>query len=882
MTADPKRVQEIAQAAAEIADPADREAFLDDVCGGDAELRKQVEALLADRSLGEATSAFAPTVDSDSGPITDELTSDAPSDVDSTADYRTNEAKSGVLIAGRYLLESSVGEGGMGEVWAARQTQPVKRRVALKLIKAGMDSKTVLARFDAERQALALMDHPSIAKVHDAGLTPTGRPFFVMELVTGPPLNKFCDEAKLGVRERLELFVPICQAVQHAHHKGIVHRDLKPANILVTMIDGRPVPKIIDFGVAKAISGPLTDEALATQFGAVVGTLEYMSPEQAGTTGEDVDTRADIYSLGVILYEMLTGLRPIDAKRLRKAAMTEMIRILREEEPSKPSTRLSTDESLASTAAVRRIEPSRLMALLRGELDWVVMKCLEKQRDRRYETASGLARDIQHYLNDEPVEARPPSAGYRLKKFIRRHKGQVIAASLVLFALVAGIIGTTFGLFEAKRQKGFAEKEWKRAEDEQIKAEQNFATSRALILDLGSRINQIETGQNNPKLADQARKQALDKAREQFDKFRADLPDDVAVQMQTAALHRYAANVSRLLSDFQAATAAYSAAIGIYEDLMARFPDDPKYRDALAQTLGDRSTAEKRRGRLKESEATLERALKLFEDQQGKMGESSYHRTLGLLVNDRADLTYKLGRFEDAARFAAQVVDHFDRLKTVPVGERITIDPLFAAMGVHRVALAQRELGKTAEALLSHDNAFARIKALVGPKATRDERFWDCEVRRERARTAGTVPARREAAAEDLVGVIRGMEKLVEENPLVAFNQEALAAAHLRRGEILLLLGKTEPAAEALEKSLAVSRVLIDRHGALSASLLVRGQTFTALGRARAAAGKNDLAATQWVNAVKIFDIALKIDPDNFHHQRGRAEAERALGPSKK
>ena len=306
-----------------------------------------------------------------------------------TREYRGAYAE-GVVIADRYILLEKIGEGGMGEVWVAKQTEPVKRKVALKLIKTGMDSRAVLQRFEQERQALAMMDHPNIARVLDGGMTPSGQPFFVMELVNGLPLTQVLRRGQADAHERLELFVPICQAVQHAHQKGIVHRDLKPANILVTIIDGRPVPKVIDFGVAKAIGGKLTDESMSTQFGAVVGTLEYMSPEQAGFSGEDIDTRADIYSLGVILYELLTGLRPIDAKRLKKAALTEMIRIIREEEPSKPSTRLSTDESLPSLAALRQTEPRKLMSLLRGDLDWVVMKCLEKQRDRRYETANGL------------------------------------------------------------------------------------------------------------------------------------------------------------------------------------------------------------------------------------------------------------------------------------------------------------------------------------------------------------------------------------------------------------------------------------------------------------------------------------------------------------
>jgi WD40 repeat protein/serine/threonine protein kinase len=379
-------------------------------------------------------------------------------------------ARPDALIAGRFTPQQKLGEGGMGEVWVAKQTDPVKRKVALKLIKTGMDSRAVLARFEQERQALAMMDHPNIARVLDGGLTPGGQPFFVMELVNGLPLTKFCDEAKLTPKERLEIFVPICQAVQHAHQKGIVHRDLKPANILVTLIDGKPIPKVIDFGVAKATGGKLTDVSLSTQFGAVVGTLEYMSPEQAGLSGVDVDTRADIYSLGVILYELLTGLRPIDAGRMRRAALLEMIRIIQEEVPSKPSTRLSTDQSLASMAALRQTDPRKLMSLLRGELDWVVMKCLEKRRDRRYDTVSGLMRDVQRYLADEPVEARPPSAGYRLRKFLSRNKGPSIAAALVLVTLLVGIAGTTFGLFraeyrriEALTQKDIADKASKEA-----------------------------------------------------------------------------------------------------------------------------------------------------------------------------------------------------------------------------------------------------------------------------------------------------------------------------------------------------------------------------------------------------------------------------------
>src|SRR5262245_36497263 len=388
--------REIFSAALNQLTAADRIAYLDAACAGDGALRQRVESLLAEHqrlgSFMDLASAAA------------------------TIDRPVSEMP-GTQI-GPYKLLQQIGEGGMGVVYMAEQSEPVRRRVALKIIKPGMDSQQVIARFEAERQALALMDHVNIARVLDAGATETGRPYFVMELVHGVPITQYCDDNRLTPRARLELFTPVCQAIQHAHQKGIIHRDIKPSNVMVTLYDGKPVPKVIDFGVAKATEQKLTERTLFTQYGTMVGTLEYMSPEQAEMSALGVDTRSDIFSLGVLLYELLTGSTPLSNKRVREAAYPEIIRIIKEEEPPMPSTRLSdSGEALLTISAQRQIEPAKLTRLVRGELDWIVMKCLEKDRNRRYETANSLAADVQRYLNDEAVLACPPSTWYRVRKF---------------------------------------------------------------------------------------------------------------------------------------------------------------------------------------------------------------------------------------------------------------------------------------------------------------------------------------------------------------------------------------------------------------------------------------------------------------------------------
>jgi WD40 repeat protein/serine/threonine protein kinase len=430
MTAPQSKAKSIFLNALEITSPAERQAYIAAQCGDDEALRREVEEFLQHHDrLGSFLEAPGPASSA-------------------TIDLPANTERPGSRI-GPYKLLQQIGEGGMGAVFMAEQIEPVQRKVALKLIKAGMDSQQVIARFEAERQALALMDHPNIARVLDANTTESGRPYFVMELVKGVPITAYCDEHHLTPKERLELFIPVCQAVQHAHQKGIIHRDLKPSNVLIALYDGKPVPKVIDFGVAKATGPRLTEKTLFTEFGAVVGTLEYMSPEQAELNQLDIDTRSDIYSLGVLLYELLTGTTPLERKRLNKSALLEALRLIREEEPPRPSTRLSTAEGLPAIAANRGLEPKKLSGLVRGELDWIAMKALEKDRSRRYETANGLALDVQRYLADEPVQACPPSTRYRLRKFARKHRTKVWTAAAFVILLVAAVATSTWKWGEA-------------------------------------------------------------------------------------------------------------------------------------------------------------------------------------------------------------------------------------------------------------------------------------------------------------------------------------------------------------------------------------------------------------------------------------------------
>jgi WD40 repeat protein/serine/threonine protein kinase len=444
---------------AQLRSPAERAAFLDGACAGDLALRRRLEAFLA--AQDQSDPLLATPIAASRATVKVECLDDRP-----------DEAVG--QTPGRYKLLERVGEGGCGVVYVAEQTEPLRRRVALKVIKLGMDTEQVVARFEAERQALAMMDHPNIAKVLDAGSTEQGRPYFVMELVRGIRITNYCDQNNLSTLARLDLFIQVCHAIQHAHQKGIIHRDIKPSNILVTLHDGVPVPKVIDFGIAKATEGRLTDATVYTHLNQFIGTPAYMSPEQAEMSGLDIDTRSDIYSLGVLLYELLVGRTPFDAKELLASGLEAMCKTIRDKEPVRPSTKLATlqGEELTTTAKRRSVEPSKLIYQLKGDLDWIVMKCLEKDRTRRYETANGVAADLKRHLNNEPVVAGPPSTRYRLKKFILRNKWPVVLNATVATLTIAGLIGTSLGLRRATVARRQADLNATRAEQMANQAKQ--------------------------------------------------------------------------------------------------------------------------------------------------------------------------------------------------------------------------------------------------------------------------------------------------------------------------------------------------------------------------------------------------------------------------
>jgi serine/threonine protein kinase/tetratricopeptide (TPR) repeat protein len=737
MNPEAQRVRDVFVAAVKL--PPDRwEAFLAEACAGDDELRRQVSDLLREH---QQAGSFLDQPAAHVG---------ATGEFDPVANgaAATVQECPGTTI-GPYRLLELIGEGGMGAVWMAEQREPVQRKVALKIIKAGMDTRQVVARFETERQALALMDHPNIAKVLDGGTTAGGRPYFVMELIKGVPITKNCDEHRLTPRERLELFVPVCQAIQHAHQKGIIHRDVKPANVLVAPYDGRPVPKIIDFGVAKATGQRLTERTLFTGFGAVVGTLEYMSPEQAELNNQDIDTRSDIYSLGVLLYELLTGTTPLSRERLKQVAFTEVLRIIREEEPPRPSTRLSeSKDTLPAIAAQRHTEPAKLTKLVRGELDWIAMKCLEKERNRRYESANGLAHDIENYLHDEPVRACPPTVGYRLRKFVRRNKVPMVAVGLVLLALVVGITGTTWslvraaGALRAEADRAEGERQAKRAALAAFEAEKKAKeTAQERGAETGAVLDFVENrvfaaarpeNQAGGFRHDVTLREAVEAALPFVEKSFAKHPliearlrltlgasfwylgeSKIAAEQEQIALQIYTKyrgpdHPDTLLSMDSLANSY--AALGRHADAL------PLHEKALAGRIAklgvDHPDTLRSRHNLANSYSVLGRhaeALKLRQETFAlmKAKNGADHPDTLASMDTLANSYGKLGRHADALKLHEQALTM--RKARLPAGDPDTL------ISMNNVASSYYNLGKHADALKLHQETLALRKVKLGP-----------------------------------------------------------------------------------------------------------------------------------------------------------------------
>jgi eukaryotic-like serine/threonine-protein kinase len=810
-----------------------RAAYLDTACQGDAALRQQVEGLLAahEQAGGFLEQPVLPPA----------------------------EAPIGVgpgTVVGRYKLLEEIGEGGFGRVFMAEQQVPVHRKVALKIIKAGMDTREVIGRFEAERQALALMDHPNIARVLDAGATESGRPYFVMELVNGIPLTSYCDQSQLATEQRLQLFMKVCQAVQHAHQKGIIHRDLKPSNILVTLIDGEAVPKIIDFGVAKALGQKLTEKTLFTSFQQMIGTPAYMSPEQAALSGVDVDTRSDIYSLGVLLYELLTGVTPFDQETLRKAALDEIRRLIRETEPPKPSTRLqSLGAKITEVAQRRHIDPAALPRLVHGDLDWIAMKALEKDRARRYETVSALVEDLQRHLSHEPVHASPPSAAYRARKFIRRHRfGVAIAATLTL-TLTAGLTAALIGFGQARLEWDRAERHAREETRQRQLAEANYQTAREAVDRMLTRLAADLADQ--PRMA-QLRRKLLEDALKFHQGFLEQKANDRELRHAVAQTYMKVGDIYESLGQYDKSLEPWGRALTLLEALAQQHPSEAQYREEMATAFGELAFANMWLERVPEGVAQRRKALAIYEALQRQFPDAPEY--LSLVVRAHVDVgnafqwspRESLEEMQQALRLCE---DRRARFPNLPE------DPELLAHVCHWLGAALNEVGRLEEAEQEYRKAHElRTRMVAEQPGSADLKSGLAHIKTY----LGDLLAEtgRLSEAEKL---LREATLLVEQNLADAPDSAEVRSAgnyYNSLSQVLLAMHRTEAAEAALRRSIEMRTNMVRN---VPSELLYRtglAWSLYDLGVVLQATGRSEQAAAAFRDAIAMLEKVVAQKPD--------------------